>query len=219
MEDMEQQKTRRAFLGALGALSAFGLVRALPACSGSEEPPIATLRKTKAAPVTPPTDDDEHVPGEGDAPANPDQGQIGNAIWEDKAKKLESSNVGGTAYTQTSPGPFAGKEKSHVPTLTIQSDGVAMVLVNHVMDAGAAGAQPEAGRDAAGFDSGARATHYVTTVWVKDDKGRVVYFKELASTDIAPPVIAFKIPEGTKGLRAYEHCNLHGVWASAELAP
>jgi hypothetical protein len=214
----DQANTRRAFLGALGALSAFGIARFLPACSGAEDAPPAAQKKQPPKATPPATDDDEHVPGPGETPKTPDDGQVGNAVWEQKAKALEGSNAGGAAYTTESPGPWAGKEKSHVPSLTVQEDGVAMILVSHVMDAGFAGAEAGAsdgGKDAGPFDSGARPIHYVTTIWVKDDKGRVVYLKELKTTDIAPPVVAFRVPAGTQSLRAYEHCNLHGVWGSA----
>lgn len=220
-------KTRRAFLGAAAStLSAFALVRLLPGCSGDEDDASLTrpLGPSPAAP-TAPTDDDEHVPGS--APANPPAApaQPGNAAWDQVGKELCSRNVGGVAYTAASPGPWAGKERSHVPVLTIQADGVAVVIVNHVMEPGSAGVT-DAGRDGASdaavdarrdaaADSGVVATHYVTTIWAKDDKGRVVFMKQFKANEPAPPFIAFKIPAGTTSLVALEHCNIHGAWASA----
>lgn len=205
---MKEIRTRRAFLGAAGGLlSAFAIGWVVPACSsGAGSTPI----RSKSKATKPPTDDDEVSPGDptvqqGDVqPSNP-----GNPQWESRAKELEGANQGGTAYTATAPGPFAGKERSHVPNLTVQSDGVAVIVVNHVMDPGGVN---EAGAD--GGDAGSRPEHFITTIYAKDDQDRVIYLKELTSKDASPPFIAFRIPDGTKSVRAFEHCNLHGVWAS-----
>ena len=155
-------------------------------------------------------------------------GQPVNAEWDSKVRALVAANVGGVPYTATSPGPFAGKERSHVPQLTIQPDGVAVIIVNHVMepgpvsadagvDAGDAGARSDGGRDGGDAgDASVAARHFVTTIFAKNDKGHVVFLKELKATDPAPPFVAFKIPAGTTTLRACEHCNLHGVWVSAD---
>jgi hypothetical protein len=228
-------ETRRAFLYAAGSiLSTWAVARFIPACS-SEGLPARREPEAPARARPEPTDGDEFVPGAG-ASKNPTEppaeANVGNAAWEQKAKALVAANQGGKAYTTTAPGPFPGKERSHVPTMTIQDDGVAIILVNHVMDPGGAAADAgasdagDAGRDGgrdAGADGGgdagsvdsggARAMHYVATIWATDDKGRVVFLKELVATDPAPPFIAFKIPEGTTALTAYEFCNLHGVWA------
>ena len=225
--------TRRAFLETAGIFSALGLLRLVPGCSLADDPLEQTLptrgsgREDNVTGPPPPTDGDEFVPEKPNTEnAPPEQPQADNAEWAAKAKELESKNVGGVAYTNEAPGPFAGKERSHVPQVTIQSDGVAIVLVSHVMDAGSpatdAGA-PEGGLlpgllDAGYVDSGGpRPPHYVSTIWVTDDQGRVIFMKQFLPTDAAPPFIALAIPEGTKTIRAYEHCNLHGVWASAPI--
>jgi hypothetical protein len=213
-------QTRRAFLGTASIFSAFALLRFVPGCgdASTSGPPAPTTGRK-------PTDDDEYVPQKPADPGPPEQSKVGDPAWEAKAKELEAANVGGVVYTETAPGPFAGKERSHVPQLTVQSDGVAVILVagpdggsdGGKTDAGDAG--PKDGGDAgdAGYvDSGIRPQHYVTTIYAKDDKGRVVFMKELKPTDAAPPFIAFKIPAGATALKAFEHCNLHGVWSSAE---
>jgi hypothetical protein len=240
MNTKNKTPSRRAFLGTAGSLfSAWALSRIVPACSPAKESPgllrdPAESPGSKAPPT--PTDDDEFVPGAGASQTStlpPAEANPGNPEWTQKAKALLDANQGGIAYTMTSPGPFKGKERSHVPQMTIQSDGVAIILVNHVMDPGFAGNEAgapdggdaglaagdaardagDSGLDAGSFDSGARPLHYVSTIWATDVTGRVVFMKELAATDPAPPFIAFKIPEGTAMLTAYEHCNLHGVWA------
>lgn len=218
-------QARRAFLGTATIFSAMGLLRLLPGCSDDPETrqPAQPTPKTPAAAGNTPTDDDEFVDA-APAPTPPVEADPENADWAAKAKDLTSKNVGGAAYTNEAPGPFAGKERSHVPVLTIQSDGVAVVVVNHVMDAGSTGAEAgaadaaadaKAAADAAPADAAARPTHYVTTIWIQDDKGRVIFMKSWLPTDPAPPFVAVRIPQGTKTLTAYEHCNLHGVWASA----
>jgi hypothetical protein len=220
-------QARRAFLGTTAVFGALGFLRMLPGCTQATDtvkpaqPKPGSNDQSPNTQSTPaPTDDDEFV---NTAPTEtpPVEAEVGNAEWTAKAKAFESANVGGVAYTATAPGPFAGKERSHVPDLKVQSDGVAIVVVNHVMDAGSTGT--DAGADAARVDGGdagyvdaaVRPTHYVTTIWIQDDKGQVLFMKSFAPTDVAPPFIAMRIPEGVKTLTAYEHCNLHGVWASA----
>jgi desulfoferrodoxin (superoxide reductase-like protein) len=208
--------SRRAFLGTATTFSALGLLRLLPGCREAIEPidptePTPSAETTRGA--TLPTDDDELVtqPAQATAPVDAD---LGNAEWIEKANALESANVDGKAYTADAPGPFTGKERAHVPVLTVQSDGVAVVVVNHVMDAGAIPAIPEAGTADAADAAPGRPLHYVTTIWIKDERGRVLFMKAYAPSEPAPPFIAMKIPNGVKTLTAFEHCNLHGVWAS-----
>lgn len=216
-----RRASRRAFLGTATTFSALGLLRLLPGCMDprettepTEPTPNTNTETTKGATI--PTDDDELVTAAPDAQATaPAAADFGNPEWLEKANALESANVDGKAYTADRPGPFVGKERAHVPVLTVQSDGVAVVVVNHVMDAGAL---PEAGTTDAG-DAAAtgRPLHYVTTIWIKDERGRVLFMKSYAPNDAAPPFVAMKIPAGVKALTAYEHCNLHGVWASAPI--
>jgi hypothetical protein len=48
-----------------------------------------------------------------------------------------------------------------------------------------------------------------------NEAGVVVFWRELTGSD-ADAVVSFAIPGGTSALTAYEYCNLHGVWASAQ---
>lgn len=220
---------RRAFLGTATIFSAWGLLQLLPGCSSADETRTpAQPQPKKRTSAVPPTDDDEFVDEEPE-PTPPVSTQRGNAEWTAKAADLESKNAGGKAYTVDSPGPFPGKDRAHVPVMTIQPDGVAAIIVHHVMDAGSPGTEAgapsttptDAGKtdaavaDAGYVDSGARPMHYVSTIWIKDDQGRVIFMKSYEPSDASPPFVAIRIPDGVKSLTAYEHCNLHGVWASA----
>lgn len=237
---------RRAFLTALGFTSYGGLGWLLNACSeGTTSPsrlngvPIGSPSGTEPANKPAPTDGDEYVPGNVDAGAGPvvQSNGLPNASWESRVKQLES----GAIYTEAAPGPWVGKERSHVPVIvadTVLTNRVT-VLVNHVMQKSGL-VYPEAGADAAptvmdamadgdadGGDAVAPpandggpmmvAEHYITTIYVKTDTGVVAGLIEMSSSDPAPPTVTFVVPAGTKTVTAYEYCNLHGLWASKPL--
>lgn len=237
---------RRAFLTVLGVTGYGGLGWLVQACSegttartGGNGYVPSTPTGTGSSPTNrpPPTDDDEYVPGspDGGSPVVESPG-LPNQTWENRVKQLES----GAVYTEAAPGPWAGKERSHVPTIiadTVLKNRVT-VLVNHVMQKAGIAAYPDGGPDAAvvadaGLDASddADATpaapmdagpmvlpeHYVTTIYVKTDTGVVAGLIEFTSSDPAPPSVTFVVPPGTKSVTAYEFCNLHGLWASKPL--
>jgi hypothetical protein len=260
---------RRAFLTVLGVASSGGLGWILNACTDEEtvDPPVhsgsdAGAGTDAASTRPPPTDGNEYVPGDASADApivtSP---TLPNPTWQARAKALEDVGI----YTEAAPGQWAGKERSHVPTIirdTLLPTHVT-VLVNHVMqvgipfdagtkadaatavdgalgdasadadlgaDAGDASDDADLGTDAAiGLDAapppadaapppGAVGEHYVTTIYVKTDAGIVAGLIEMKSSDPAPPSVTFILPAGTKSVTAYEHCNVHGLWASTPLA-
>eukprot|EP00928_Gymnodinium_smaydae_P095054 TRINITY_DN8104_c0_g2_i1.p1 TRINITY_DN8104_c0_g2~~TRINITY_DN8104_c0_g2_i1.p1 ORF type:complete len:1846 (+),score=294.15 TRINITY_DN8104_c0_g2_i1:63-5600(+) len=78
------------------------------------------------------------------------------------------------------------------------------------------------GRGAAGFDGepihpmvddptnfGANL-HYIDTIWVEDQNGRVLAYRSLSASEPKPATLYFDIPEGTTKVQAYEFCNTHG---------
>lgn len=229
---------RRAFLTALGVASYGGLAWLIEACSsestqpnrlGDSPVPSSTGTTTSptgsSTPKTPPNDGNEYVPGgPADGGAVVDQStQLPNKNWESRAKQLEAS---GNIYTEAAPGPWAGKERSHVPTIvadTMMKNRVT-VLVNHVMQKATLvdGGVPDAGD--AGEDADAAPVqvttpeHYVTTIYVRTDTGVVAGLVEFSSSDASPPSVTFVLPAGTKSVTAYENCNIHGLWASKPLA-
>lgn len=215
----ERRYGRRAFVGLLGALGASSILGCLQRGEPDSDPPLAMepkgTRVTRA-----PTDGDEYLTPDPSTPP-PSSSKVDPSAVA-KTKALLEANLGGAAYTYAEPGPFPGKERAHIPLVKIQDDGVAVIKVSHVMDSGA----PEPTRDddagsieapGAGEDAGvaevARPAHWVTTVWAKDDSGRIIFFRELEPTD-EPPNFAFLVPPGVKTVRAFAHCNLHGVWSS-----
>jgi desulfoferrodoxin (superoxide reductase-like protein) len=217
---------RGVLLGVLGAVGGLTIGRVLTACSSATEPLQPQARPADGNAKQPtPTDDDEYVPGAAPEQPKPENAVIGKPEWEARASELEAKGV----FTKTAPGIWAGKERSHVPSITAQEDGVAVILVEHVMtpgdvradggDASTADAARDAGSDAS-KEAGTvfpAPEHFVSTIWARDQDGRVVFLKRFAPTDPAPPFVAFRIPPGTTSLRAFEHCNLHGAWSSDPL--
>jgi len=108
-----------------------------------------------------------------------------NAAWETRAKELEGK---GPIYTAADPGKWKGKEGGHVPTATFDSSGVT-VFTKHPMT----------------------TDHYITTHYIKNDKGVVIGLKEFQATDNEAKS-TFPLPKGTKSITVYSHCNLHDLW-------
>jgi hypothetical protein len=146
---------RTALQTLLVGTSALAFARFLDACSDASTSdrggPGGANEQPPAAP--PPNDGDEFVPGKGDPVDTGDTPPVvPNAQWEARAKQLEDQQqqtYGTGAFTQTAPGPFAGKERSHVPTATTGMVGKykqITVLVSHVMGAN--------GLDGGAYDGG-----------------------------------------------------------------
>lgn len=141
---------RSALQTLLVGTSALAFGRLLDACSDA-----STSDRLGAPagnpPAPPPNDGDEFVPGKGDPVNTGDTPPtLPNNEWEARARQLEDQQkqrYGSESFTATSPGPFPGKERSHVPTATTGKtpDGKyaqVTVLVNHVMGANGLDAGP-----------------------------------------------------------------------------
>lgn len=57
--------------------------------------------------------------------------------------------------------------------------------------------------------------HYITDLWVYDDKSRLVHCRKFYPEEKAET--SFLVTHDTAYLRVYEHCNLHGVWEAPPL--
>ena len=54
------------------------------------------------------------------------------------------------------------------------------------------------------------AAHWIQAIWVKDQTGAVVFFKDMNNSATAS--VSFAVPAGSTSLTPYELCNLHGLW-------
>jgi desulfoferrodoxin (superoxide reductase-like protein) len=183
-------------LAILGSAIA-GLSRFITACTQSAEPAPDRENKPQTEPPSPSppaqTDQNEFVPAGPNAPPPVVAGEtppsVPNAGWENRAKQLFADQLriyGLAAFTATAPGPFVGKDKSHVPQVTTAVENglkKVTVLVQHVMGSNGlpvpdAGPPVDAGVDAAKapMDSGSDAT---------------------ADADAAPPPVVDAAPPAT----------------------
>jgi desulfoferrodoxin (superoxide reductase-like protein) len=113
-----------------------------------------------------------------------------NGAWEARASELEAR---GPVYTAAEPGKWKGKEGSHVPVASFEG-GQVSVVTKHPMT-------PE---------------HWITTHYIKNQKGVVIGLKEFKGTD-PEAKSTFPLPKGTTALTVCSYCNLHDLWnASAQ---
>lgn len=180
-----------------------GIGRFLAACSSDSGSSLRNPGSTEPQRV-PPNDDDEYLPGQtppvdtGEKPPT-----VPNPVWEARARQLEDDQkrVYGNVFTNNSAtnGPMAGKERSHVPSAVVATEGNSKrvtVTVQHVMganglDAGSydagdaardadaalvdaamdARADADAAVDAGAADAAKPPTHYITTIYLRADVG------------------------------------------------
>jgi len=103
-------------------------------------------------------------------------------------------------YTRDDPGPWADKVKSHVPEISYERAGsglkVTVKVDNHPMDP--------------------KTPHYIMEIRLEDGTGVALGKKEFVATDPAPPTATFELKSIPAKLRAYERCNVHGLWMNEE---
>ncbi|MDB4995478.1 MAG: hypothetical protein JWM74_2910 [Myxococcaceae bacterium] len=164
---LEAVVNRRVFFTRIGlGIGGIGLARIIAACSNNSAGKLGD-GDIPSGPSTPkPTDGDEYVPGKSDPVVADEAPKIPNPSWEARVKQLEGISA---IYTLAAPGPWAGKERSHIPEITIAGNKVTAV-VQHVMgsnglDAGYVdatvpvdAAKPDAGTDA-GLDAALDASN------------------------------------------------------------
>jgi superoxide reductase len=100
-------------------------------------------------------------------------------------------------YTKDNPGPWAGKEGAHVPQITYEKTGtglkVTVKIDNHPMDP--------------------QKPHYIMWIKLQDGMGAQLGEKSFVATDPAP-IATFELMSVPGNLKAFEQCNLHGIWMS-----
>jgi superoxide reductase len=115
---------------------------------------------------------------------------------EQAAEKTEpaSAEAEEIIYTRSDPGAWGGKEDSHVPQIVYEKMETGLkvtVTVSHEMN-------PE-------------TPHYIMKIKLKDGEDNLLGEKELQATDEKAEAI-FELFAVPGKLKAYEKCNLHGVW-------
>lgn len=120
----------------------------------------------------------------------PTVGTIANPIWMERAIKLKGDNV----YTKAVPGIWAGKEGTHVPSVTIDNTRMATVSCTHAVAEG----------------------HWITTLFVEDQHGNVIHMEEFMGRgrEAAQASTSFRVGDGVTSIIAYSYCNLHDCWSS-----
>lgn len=125
---------RRSFLALLGVSAGAGVSWLLGGCIEQGTSWVPTGRLLVPVPI----DDDEYVPASSTQPTAVVQATWEpNPSWQARAVQLEAFGV----FTEEAPGPWAGRERSHVPTLvrdTVMPERVT-VMVSHIMSNGPRG--------------------------------------------------------------------------------
>jgi len=130
--------------------------------------------------------------------------------WQEIADGLEAPN-GPCCYTATAPPsatvPNPGKATNHLPVLAIASNGTVTVSL----------AEPHP----MVRENGTTRAHWITTMYVRDQDGLVIGFRDFGQLEVKPqfegrnnPSLTFSLPPGTTRVRAFSYCNQHDAWAS-----
>ncbi len=99
-----------------------------------------------------------------------------------------------TIYTSADAGPYEGKKDGHLPQLVWEKTGGGLrvtITVNHEMNA--------------------ETPHYIMWIKLMDGEDDLLEEKEFQATD-EKAVAVFDLPTVPSELKAYEKCNLHGIW-------
>jgi len=125
--------------------------------------------------------------------------------WQEVADGLQASNQ--CCYTRDSPpeDPSLGGAEEHAPLLEVRADGRAVVTL--------------------GAQHPMTADHWITTMYVRDQDGVVVGFRDFGATQLKPqfsrgyqPSLEIALPAGTTSVRAFSFCNLHSHWAGETIS-
>jgi len=85
---------------------------------------------------------------------------------------------------------------THVPQVTFEKMGkglkVTVQIDNHPMDP--------------------QKPHWIMWIRLEDTKGNKLGEKTFLATDARPAVAVFELPAMHTKLKAFERCNIHGIW-------
>jgi superoxide reductase len=98
-------------------------------------------------------------------------------------------------YTKDNPGPWAALAEKHIPEITYEKTGTGLKVTvkvdNHPMDP--------------------KIPHYIMWIKLQDGMGAQLGEKSFVATDPAP-IATFELMSIPEKLKAYEQCNIHGIW-------
>jgi desulfoferrodoxin (superoxide reductase-like protein) len=134
---------------------------------------------------------------------NADNTQSATAVpeWQQVADGLESSAQCCWSAGELPTGDDAGAPEAHLPIISLLDGDILRV----------------------GFEQALSMTseHWITTVYVRDQDGIVIGFRDFGQYQLLPqfaddpvPVLEFPAPLRTEWVRAYSYCNLHQHWVS-----
>jgi desulfoferrodoxin-like iron-binding protein len=100
-------------------------------------------------------------------------------------------------YTREDPGPWADVVDKHIPEITYEKTDsglkVTVKVDDHPMDP--------------------QTPHYIMWIKLEDGDGNMLGETDFVATDPAP-VTTFDLTSVPAKLRAYERCNIHGIWTN-----
>jgi desulfoferrodoxin-like iron-binding protein len=101
------------------------------------------------------------------------------------------------AYTAKNFGPWnEAVAATHVPQVTFEKTGkglkVTVQIDNHPMDP--------------------QKPHWIMWIKLEDTKGKTLGEKTFKATDPRPAIAVFELPTMHTQIRAFERCNIHGIW-------
>ena len=111
-----------------------------------------------------------------------------NSEWQDRAKQLENAGVVKSRKNTPAHNSTEQEMAAHLPIITFGNDKVS-INVNHPME----------------------ETHWVTTIYCKDQAERVFGLVEFLAAD-EKPFAEFALPVGTTDVLAFVFCNVHDHW-------
>ena len=124
------------------------------------------------------------------------QEQTAASIWQARATQLENlTRLGYGEFSAANPSKWQGKEATHVPIVE-QAGTFVQAYVMHPMD----------------------VDHWITTIYAKDQTGKVIYLKEFIPNSVDSEEefeyasITFEVPIETTSFYVYAFCNKHDNW-------
>lgn len=116
-------------------------------------------------------------------------------VEEQTAPEAETHPISAEiVFTKADPGAYQGKEDSHVPQITYEKTETGLKVLVSVL-----------------HEMNAEKPHYIMWIKLFDGENNLLGEKEFQATDERAEA-EFELTTTPSTLKAYENCNLHGVW-------